>query len=218
MSQLINHPQFGDIRVEIIKNEPWFLAIDVCTVLEHTNPSMAIKLLDEDERTKKSLGRQGDAWFVNESGLYNLIFRSNKSEAKKFRKWVTGEVLPAIRKYGKYDPKSVIAPISLQWYQNELCVAAGALIANNIMSDGNYNSLVKRKKLHRVRRSAANTPALVVFESLPERFKQLIKTKFGVLAPPKLPMTKTQLADVMADICKIEDIELRLSLLSKIIN
>lgn len=96
------NPSNQPIRVEVIDNEPWFVANDICTVLGHTNPSVAIQMLDEDERAKKSLGRQGKAWIVNESGLYNLIFRSNKPEAKAFRKWVTSEVLPAIRKTGTY--------------------------------------------------------------------------------------------------------------------
>lgn len=77
------------IRTIILDGEPYFVVKDVCDVLGHTNPSVAIQMLDDDERTKKSLGRQGEAWFVNESGLYNLIFRSNKPEAKAFRKWVT---------------------------------------------------------------------------------------------------------------------------------
>lgn len=91
------------VRTIILEGEPYFVAKDVCDVLGHTNPSVAIQMLDDDERTKKSLGRQGDAWFVNESGLYNLIFRSNKPEAKAFRKWVTSEVLPALRRTGRYE-------------------------------------------------------------------------------------------------------------------
>lgn len=103
MKNLITHPQFGEIRTKMEKGEPLFCIKDVCEVLGHTNPSVAIQMLDEDERGKKSLGRQGEAWFCTESGLYALIVRSNKPEARKFRKWVTSEVLPAIRKYGFYS-------------------------------------------------------------------------------------------------------------------
>lgn len=99
---IISHPEFGEVRNVMIKGEPWFVAKDVCEILGHTNPSMAISLLEEDERGKKSLGRQGEAWVVNESGLYALIMRSNKPKAKPFRKWVTSEVLPSIRKFGFY--------------------------------------------------------------------------------------------------------------------
>jgi len=115
------NPSNQRIRVEIIESEPWFVATDVCKILNHTNPSVAVQMLDEDERCKKSLRRDyqcpkkslgrdyqqfgnDEAWLVNESGLYNLIFRSNRPEAKAFRKWVTSEVLPAIRKHGKYEP------------------------------------------------------------------------------------------------------------------
>ena len=85
------------------EGEPWFVAKDVCDVLEHSNPSIAIQMLDDDERAKKSLGRQGDSWVINESGLYALIIRSNKPEAKPFRRWVTHDVLPSIRKHGSYE-------------------------------------------------------------------------------------------------------------------
>lgn len=95
-------PTSQEVRSFYIENEPWFIAKDICDILDHTNVSVAMKMLDEDERAKQSLGRQGKTWIVNESGLYTLILRSNKPEAKTFRKWVTKEVLPAIRKYGYY--------------------------------------------------------------------------------------------------------------------
>lgn len=101
------------IRVQIINDEPWFVAKDVCDVLELTNHRMAIKSLDEDEVNSTyltdALNRQRITNIVNESGLYTLIFQSRKPEAKAFRKWVTSEVLPSIRKkgyYGMYKPKT----------------------------------------------------------------------------------------------------------------
>jgi len=94
------------IRVEVIDNEPWFVAKDVCDVLEHTNHKVAIQGLDEDEVRKvyliDNLGRKQETYVINESGMYALIVRSNKSQAKPFRKWVTSEVLPSIRKTGQY--------------------------------------------------------------------------------------------------------------------
>lgn len=95
------------VRTVILDGQPYFVVKDVCDVLGHTNPSVAIQMLDDDERAKKSLGRQGEMWLVNESGLYNLIFRSNKPEAKSFRKWVTSEVLPTLRRTGRYELPSV---------------------------------------------------------------------------------------------------------------
>lgn len=97
----------NDIRIARVNDEPWFVAKDVCDVLELTNPTIAISELDEDERAKYYLGRQGETNIINEPGLYSLIFRSRKPEAKTFKRWVTHEVLPAVRKtggYGSTDP------------------------------------------------------------------------------------------------------------------
>lgn len=86
--------------------EPWFIAKEVCEILEISNTSKAVEGLDEDELTKSytidSLGRNQEVLIISESGLYTLIIRSNKPKAKEFRKWVTGVVLPSIRKTGGY--------------------------------------------------------------------------------------------------------------------
>lgn len=82
--------------------EPWFVAKDVCDILGHSNASMALDRLDDDERAKFNLGRQGEANIVNEAGLYALVLGSRKPEARTFKRWVTHEVLPTIRKYGAY--------------------------------------------------------------------------------------------------------------------
>ena len=100
--QVFNNNEFGAVRTLEINNEPWFVAKDVCDILDIKNPTQALQNLDADERTILNIGRQGDTNFINESGLYTLIIRSRKSEAKKFRKWITGEVLPSIRKHGTY--------------------------------------------------------------------------------------------------------------------
>lgn len=89
----------------ITKNSaPWFVASDVCTALGHTNVSKALAAhVDPEDKANESLGLRGRApLIVNESGLYALILRSNKPEAKKFQKWITSEVLPALRKDGLY--------------------------------------------------------------------------------------------------------------------
>lgn len=86
--------------------EPWFVLADVCKVLGIKNTSQLIQRLDEDERSISNIGRQGATWCINESGLYNVILRSDKPQAKPFRKWVTAEVLPAIRKTGQYNAVS----------------------------------------------------------------------------------------------------------------
>lgn len=82
--------------------EPWFVAKDVCDILEISNPSDALKRLDDDERSRFNLGRQGETNIVNEAGLYVLVLGSRKPEAHEFKRWVTHEVLPSIRKHGGY--------------------------------------------------------------------------------------------------------------------
>ena len=96
------------IRGGLIDNEPYFVFVDVCSTLDIKNPSDAIKQIDEDERARLNLGRQGEAWAINESGLYRLIIRSDKPNAKPFQKWVTKEVLPSIRKHGIYATETTI--------------------------------------------------------------------------------------------------------------
>lgn len=84
--------------------EPWFVAKDVCDILEISNPSDALKRLDDDERSRFNLGRQGETNIVNEAGLYVLVLGSRKPEAHEFKRWVTHEVLPQIRRTGGYIP------------------------------------------------------------------------------------------------------------------
>lgn len=97
---------FGDhtIRVVVRDGEPWFVAADVCAALGYANTSKAVgDHLDPDEKSNQSLGLAGKPFvIINESGLYALVLRSRKPEARKFAKWVTGEVLPSIRKTGGY--------------------------------------------------------------------------------------------------------------------
>ena len=95
---------------------PWFNACDVCDALEMGNPSQAIKShVDADDLQKleviDNLGRTQRANHVNESGLYALILGSTKDAAKRFKRWVTGEVLPAIRKTGTYAPSTTMASL-----------------------------------------------------------------------------------------------------------
>ncbi len=93
------------IRMEEISNQPWFIAKDVCTALELSEVSNTVKRLDDDEKLTRTVfvsGQGREMWFINESGLYNLIFQSRKPEARAFRKWVTNEVLPQIRQTGQY--------------------------------------------------------------------------------------------------------------------
>lgn len=92
----------SEVRTVQVDGETWWVLKDVCEILELSNPSRVAERLENDERSNFKLGRQGDAIIINESGLYNVILRSDKPEAKPFRKWVTSEVLPSIRKHGAY--------------------------------------------------------------------------------------------------------------------
>lgn len=94
-----------NIRTEVVKNEPWFVAKDICDALGLQDVSMTVKRLDDDEKLVQTVfvsGQNREIWTVNESGLYGLIFQSRKPEAKAFRKWVTNTVLPSIRRTGSY--------------------------------------------------------------------------------------------------------------------
>ena len=99
---IFENEAFGKVRTLNLNGEPWFVAVDVCSVLDLSNPTIAVSRLDEDERAKFNLGRQGDATIVNEPGLYTLVLGSRKPEAKAFKRWITHEVLPNIRKHGVY--------------------------------------------------------------------------------------------------------------------
>lgn len=112
--QIFSNSEFGEIRTITKDDEPMFCLADVCKALEMSNPTMVAQRLDDDERTKLDLGRQGETNFITESGLYAVILRSDKPNAKKFRKWVTSEVLPSIRKTGSYSmPKTTGGQIQL---------------------------------------------------------------------------------------------------------
>ncbi len=101
----------SNIRAVEINGSPWFVATDVCDALRLSNPTMSLKALDEDERSKLNLGRQGEASIISESGLYTLILRCRDAVTPgtipyRFRKWVTSEVLPAIRQTGQYQHRA----------------------------------------------------------------------------------------------------------------
>ena len=94
------------VRTAVKGGQTWFVAADVCAVLEHVNSRDAISRLDDDEKGVAIIDTLGGAQemnVVNESGVYNLIFTSRKPQAKVFRRWVTDEVLPSIRKTGRYQ-------------------------------------------------------------------------------------------------------------------
>ena len=111
--QIFNNTEFGEIRTMEINGEPWFVGKDVATALGYTNASKALNdHVDSEDKlnneTLSSLGQRG-GWLINESGMYSLILGSKLDGAKRFKRWVTSEVLPSIRKSGAYATDSAAA-------------------------------------------------------------------------------------------------------------
>lgn len=103
--QVFNSSEFGNVRVVQVDGEPWFVAADVCRALKISNSRDAVARLDDDEKgigSTDTLGGKQGMQIINEPGLYTLVLGSRKPEAKTFKRWVTHEVLPAIRKTGSY--------------------------------------------------------------------------------------------------------------------
>ena len=126
--QIFNNPEFGSVRTVTKDNEPMFCLSDICKALEIKNATDVAKRLEEDEVTRLNLGSQsGETNFVTESGLYAVILRSDKPNARKFRKWVTSEVLPSIRKNGGYIANQ-------EQMTPEQIVANALIVAQNIIS------------------------------------------------------------------------------------
>lgn len=137
---------FGDNQVRLVvrDGEPWFVANDVCTALGYANTSKAIgDHLDEDEKSNQSLGLAGKPFvIINESGLYALVLRSRKPEARKFAKWVTSEVLPSIRQTGSYQSQPQRAAMA-----HQLATKATAQVFDtvfNAVMQGNFHPSLDR--------------------------------------------------------------------------
>lgn len=111
--QIFQNAEFGSVRTATIDGEPYFVGKDVATILGYSNPRDAISkhVDDEDKGVAKcdTLGGRQEILFINESGLYSLILRSQLPAAKRFKRWVTSEVLPAIRRHGMYATEELIA-------------------------------------------------------------------------------------------------------------
>lgn len=131
--QRVFNYQGAQIRTVTKDGEVWFVAKDVCDVLGHSDTSMAVKRLDEDEKLIQTLfgsGQNREMWFVNEPGLYSLILTSRKSEAKAFKRWITHEVLPSIRKTGQYQlqPQPHFQALQLEIEREKIKLAKSELL------------------------------------------------------------------------------------------
>lgn len=155
-----NNPDFGEVRTLNIGGEPWFIAVDVCKALDINNVSMAISRLDDDERDTISLteGIPGNPnkTIVNEPGLYALVLSSRKPEAKKFKRWITHEVIPSIRKTGGYIAgQETLSPAEL--------MAKALLVAQKTIAE--KEALIAQTKVE----NAILQPKADYFDELVER-------------------------------------------------
>ena len=127
--QIFKNEELGEVRVVTIEDEPWFVGKDVAEVLGYEKPRNALSThVDEDDALKwgitDSLGREQETTVINESGLYSLVLSSKLPTAKKFKRWITGEVLPSIRKHGAYmTPETLEAAILNPDTMIQLCTA-----------------------------------------------------------------------------------------------
>lgn len=146
----------NQVRTIEINGELWFVASDVTKILGLSNTTVALQKLDDDERSKFNLGRQGKTNIVNEYGLYGLILTSRKNEAQSFKRWVKHEVLPSIRKHGAYltdqkieeilsDPDTIIKLATDLKAERERRMIAEQQV-NELTPKASYYDLVLRNK------------------------------------------------------------------------
>jgi anti-repressor protein len=150
------------IRVVQIDSEPWFVAADVCAVLGIADARQAVERLDQDDRCQApivdSAGRTNPStWVVNESGLYDLIIRSDKPDARRFRRWVTSEVLPAIRRTGGYGRPVV-----------DLSAISRRDLASWLVESEDARELAERRTAELEAATAAMAPKVEAFDAFME--------------------------------------------------
>lgn len=168
--QIFQNKEFGEVRSLVINNEPWFVGKDVAEALGYKDVNHAIldHVDEEDKVNSKTQGQnapelgQRGSWLINESGLYSLILSSKLPNAKKFKRWVTSEVLPALRKAGRYEiPSDPMGALKLmfeaQTQTNEKVAVCDKRITeleeNKLLNPGEYNYISRaiKKKVKQVK-------------------------------------------------------------------
>lgn len=174
-----------DVPVRIIdqNGEPWFIAKDVCDVLGLTNTTEALRDLDEDEKNYFRIPevKRGNPnlLVVNESGLYSLILKSRKPEAKRFKKWVTSEVLPSLRKHGGYLmgqeelPEELVSSLHRTLQENAL---PALRYYDRLTEHDNYPGISRHKR--EASKQEAIIKTAVMFDLPPSFVRQLVS--YGV--------------------------------------
>lgn len=159
--KIFENPEFGKVRTIVIDNEPWFVGKDVAEILGYSQPSVAIsKKVDDDDKGISKMetpGGEQNTIIVNESGLYSLILSSKLPTAKKFKHWVTSEVLPSIRKTGSYNLPNFNNPAeAARAWANEYEAKQKLLTENKVMKPKAeyFDCLVDRNLLTNFRTTA----------------------------------------------------------------
>ena len=178
-----------EVRFVGTADDPWWVAKDICDVLEISDVSNALKNLDDDEKDThnvRTLGGNQSMLVINESGLYSLILRSRKPQAKKFKKWITSEVLPAIRKTGSY---SINQPQKSTIPMHEMLILA-ELGCKSAIDAGVDKEVAEQLKLEGM------------MKLYPES-KEVLKPYREAIAAskplPEMPMTPTEIGEELAE-------------------
>jgi len=166
----------------------WFIAKEICDILEIQNSKQAVAALDEDQRLRYTLYTTGQGRktnIINESGLYDLVFRSNKEAAKKFRKWVTKEVLPALRKTGTYtinqaSPKPSKPQFLTLYYDNMHTMPLGGFTVGYMVFHLLYVRLIAHQ--HRIADAAPDGTRIRPDRSISPRFQRYLDTHYKSVA------------------------------------
>ena len=179
--EIFKNEEFGEVRVSIIDNEPWFVGKDIAEVLGYSRPAKAIldHVDDEDKDEvpiQDSIGRMQKTPVINESGLYSLVLSSKLPEAKKFKRWVTSEILPSIRKNGMFavdelldNPDLLIATATklkeeriarLEAEKKALLAEKEAKFQNNIVEGlaGSIELADKQARINQIIRTSKENP------------------------------------------------------------
>lgn len=143
--QIFENAEFGQIRTVTIDNELWFVASDICKALELSNTTMVIDRLDDDEKSKLNLGLSGGTTnCVNEYGLYNLVLASRKQSAKAFKRWITHDVIPSIRKNGGYI-------LGQETLSDEELLSKALMVAQNKIAERDRIISEKQERIEQMR-------------------------------------------------------------------
>lgn len=206
-------------QVRTIQDEhdaPWFVAADVCEILEYADANDATKNLDDDEKLLQQIagaGQRRQMLTISESGLYTLIIRSNKPQAKPFRKWVTGEVLPSIRRTGSYclplgDEEESQAPVTsgvVPITIGRLAEAAQGVKAAMIMARAfGYRDAQARRLANEIVRDLTGIDALELLGPSEEEARSL-SLPLAANLPPAGRIDERTLAAFVSELCELGD-------------